>query len=141
LIALSGIDLTHIPIFPYLDFYGMHELSIAQSLISSVVQEMEARGLVSIRTVGVKIGALSGVLPAALDFSFEAAKVDTLLESSRLKIEEVAARAACRNCGHEFEIRDWAYICPLCGGIDVEVAGGYELDIAYVEVDDSKAED
>ena len=63
----------------------MHELSIAQSLISSVIQEKLDRGLGPIRSVGLKIGELSGVLPEALLFCFDLAREGTPLEETELK--------------------------------------------------------
>jgi len=115
----------------------MHELSIAQSLITSVIQEKEDRGLSAIRSIGLRIGALSGVLPDALRFSFEAAREDTPLEGTELKIEEVKACGKCRNCDAEFEILEWAYLCPECSTNAIEITNGYELDIVFIEAETS----
>ena len=113
----------------------MHELSIAQSLITSVLQEKEDRGLTSIRSIGLRIGVLSGVLPDALEFSFEAARENTALEHTELKIEEVPAMGRCRKCESEFEIQEWAYLCPECSSAEVEISNGYELDIVFIEAE------
>ena len=113
----------------------MHELSIAQSLITSIIQEMEDRGLSSIHSIGMKIGTLSGVLPDALQFSFEVAREDTLLDGAQLKIEEIPARGQCESCKAEFEILEWAVLCPQCSTGEVVITHGYELDIVFIEAE------
>jgi len=95
--------------------------------------------LSSIHSIGMKIGTLSGVLPDALQFSFEAASEDTLLEGAQLKIEEIPARGKCDSCEAEFEILEWAILCPQCSAGEVVITNGYELDIVFIEAE--KAQD
>jgi len=113
----------------------MHELSIAQSLISSVVQEKQDRGLGPIRSVGLKIGELSGVLPEALIFCFDLAREGTPLEEAELKIEKVAARLHCKKCGTENEPAELVFLCPKCASGEIQIINGYELDIVYLEAE------
>ena len=115
---------------------AMHELSIAQSILKTVEQETEARGLPPVVEVGVRVGALSGVLPDALAFGFEALVAGTARAGCRLKIEPVPAQAQCRACNHAFDVADFFFQCPACGSAQVAVTYGYELDIAYLEVED-----
>jgi hypothetical protein len=72
---------------------SMHELSIALSLIDAVCEEMPAWGPdVSVRSIRVRVGPLSGVLPHALAFAFEVAVADSPLAGARLEIEEAEGR-------------------------------------------------
>ena len=114
----------------------MHELGIAQSILKTVEQEMEARSLPPVAEVGVRVGALSGVLPDALAFGFEALVAGTALADCELKIEHVPAQAQCQACPHLFDVADFFFQCPACGSVQVTVTHGYELDIAYLEVED-----
>jgi len=113
----------------------MHELSIAQSLITSVIREKESRGLSRIHSIGMRIGLLSGVLPDALQFGYEAAREGTALESADLVIEEVPVRVRCRMCRQEFEVEDFAIRCPGCLSGEVDVVNGYEIDIVFIEAE------
>jgi len=112
----------------------MHELSIAEAIIDAVVREKDERSLSKIATVGVKVGALSGVLPEALQFSFETAVAGTLLSETTLTLDLVPARGQCQRCSFTFEISDLLFRCPDCESEQVDVLSGWELDIAYLEV-------
>ena len=114
----------------------MHELAIAASILKTVEQETTSRGLQPVAQVGVRVGALSGVLPEALAFGFEALVAETPLAGCRLKIEQVPAQAQCQACSHTFDVADFFFRCPACGSVQVAVTHGYELDIAYLEVED-----
>jgi hydrogenase nickel incorporation protein HypA/HybF len=41
----------------------------------------------------------------------------------------------CRACELKFPIEDYAFVCPDCGGTDIEAVGGQELTIEEIEVD------
>ncbi len=114
----------------------MHELSIAQSIVETVLQEMERRNLKEVKAIGLRVGALSGVMAEALQFNYEVIVKETPLEHTRLEIEDVPVRARCRACGHRFEVREPFFLCPGCGSGDVEIQSGQELDIAYLEVEE-----
>jgi len=66
----------------------MHEMALTQGIVD--ICEQNAGGH-PITTVVVSIGALSGVVPEALEFCFEACSAGTLLEGARLRIELVPA--------------------------------------------------
>src|SRR5258707_1168069 len=67
----------------------MHELSIALSMIEMATEEAERRGGVRVNALHIKLGPLSGVVKDALLFSYEVATGGTMLEGSRLVIEDV----------------------------------------------------
>ena len=114
----------------------MHELSIAQSILEIVQKEAEKQKPARVVAIGLKIGALSGILADALEFGFDAIKKETPLEDCRLRIEEVPVSARCEECGHDFEVRELMFACPQCASASIRVIQGQELDIAYIEVDD-----
>jgi hydrogenase nickel incorporation protein HypA/HybF len=115
----------------------MHELAIAESIIETVLHEREVRGLDSVHVIGLKIGVLSGVIPEALQFGFEAAVQGTSLEKTRLEIQSLEATIRCPACREEFELDDLVFLCPECGTNRVEMIEGDELEIAYLEVDET----
>ena len=115
----------------------MHELSIAQSIIDIVTQESENRNLDRIKAIGVKIGALSGILPDALEFGFDALKKDTDLTDTILEIEEIPVSGNCKDCMKSFEVKDLIFTCPNCGSGSIELEKGQELDLAYLEIEEN----
>ena len=107
----------------------MHELAIAESVVSTVLERTD--GQVSV--VRLRVGRLSGVVPDALMFCFELAAAGTALEGATLEIEEQAGRAHCRDCDIDFSMQDAFLLCD-CGSADVELLSGRKLKVTSVEV-------
>jgi len=115
----------------------MHELSIAESILDAVRKERARLNGARVAKVGVRIGELAGVDPDALSFGFEVLVKDTDLEPLALAIEPVARRHECRNCRRVFSVQDYRVDCPACGSTDTRCVGGDELELAYLEVEES----
>ena len=113
----------------------MHEMSIAQSLIDIVREEMSRHDVKKLRSVHLRIGQMSTVVPEALSFCFEVICDGTELEGTRLVMDVVPLIGVCRVCGMEFEIEDYDFVCPECGDSKIEVRGGQDLSIVELEVD------
>ncbi len=114
----------------------MHELSIADAILDAVRIEAEKRPGAHVTKVGVRIGALSGVEPEALSFGFSALVQGTDLEPLELVIELVPRRQRCPACDFTFEVAEDSLGCPRCASAETLLAGGDELNLAYLEVED-----
>jgi len=110
----------------------MHELSITQSVVAICEKNAEGRRVLA---VTLEIGELSGVVPEAVEFCFEACANGTLLEGARLTIERIAGHGSCPSCGGEFPLRSYFDPCPGCGGYGVRVIAGEELRVRELEVE------
>jgi hydrogenase nickel incorporation protein HypA/HybF len=124
----------------------VHELSIAQALVSAALQHADdgaveaAVGRPVVREVHVRIGALSGVVPHALDFAYDVAVHGTPLAGSRLVITFVPAVVHCAGCGADATLDGpIALLCPACGALTGDVRAGYELELSHLVVDDEAA--
>ena len=115
----------------------MHELSIAHDIVEIVQQYVPGDALGGVRSVRLRVGGLSGVVPDSLAFSFAAIVSGTPLESARLDIEHVPALGRCNACGREFEAADLIFVCPACGGADVELVSGSDLRVIDIELEES----
>jgi hydrogenase nickel incorporation protein HypA/HybF len=115
----------------------MHELSIARTIVETARAERRAQGRGSLKAIGLRIGALAGVVTDSLEFCFEAVTKDTDLEGCSLEVDHLPVRATCSDCGRSFEVEGFIFTCPGCGSGAVDVTQGYELEIAYLEVDDA----
>jgi hydrogenase nickel incorporation protein HypA/HybF len=115
----------------------MHELSIALSMIELATEEAERRGGAAVKALHVKLGPLSGVVKDALLFSYEVACNGTLLEGSRLVIEDVPAAIYCRQCQEEQPLESiQRFCCPVCGTLSSEVVRGRELEFVAMEIEE-----
>ena len=113
----------------------MHELSIMQSALNQALDQARQAGAVRIHEIRLRIGALSGVVPEALEFAFEALSDGTAAEGARLAIEHVPARFWCANCRREFDADRLFTECPQCHNPSGELRSGRELELASLEVD------
>jgi len=116
---------------------SMHELSIANSILEAVCKERERLNGARVTKVGVRIGELAGVDPDALSFGFEVLVKDTELEPLALAIEFVSRRHECSHCGHVFTVVDYRMDCLACGSKETRCISGDELELAYLEVEES----
>ncbi len=115
----------------------MHELSIADAILDSVRAETQKRPGSHVVKVGVRIGALSGVEPEALSFGFNALVQGTDLEPLVLEVVSVPRRQRCPICTLNFEASEENLACPHCGHAETELAGGEEMDLAFMEIEEN----
>jgi hydrogenase nickel incorporation protein HypA/HybF len=116
--------------------YNMHESGIALSLLEIIEQEALPYKGSKVTKVTLRIGKLSGVMPDALRFAFEALSVGGIAEGASLEIEEVPLTIRCNKC-KKVSVADVPFmICPHCEGVEVEMIGGRELEIKQMEIED-----
>lgn len=112
----------------------MHEVSIVQRALHVACQQAEKAHSSCIRSIQLRVGVLSGAVPEALQFAFEALKKNTLAENARLDIELVQPVSRCESCAIEFSPDDICYACPQCGKLSPALVCGNELELAKLEV-------
>jgi hydrogenase nickel incorporation protein HypA/HybF len=113
----------------------MHELSIAESLLAIVQDEIARHCLKNVLSVKVKVGKFTAIQPEALAFCFELITEDTPLKGVMLDIEVLAIKGYCEECKEDFELEDPVMLCPKCQGWNVRIEGGRELYIESIEVE------
>ena len=113
----------------------MHEMSIAQSLVDIIREEMKKADARRLRTVRLNIGQMTAIVPDSLSFCFEVITTETELQGARLIMDIIPLMGYCRKCGEEFEIKEYDFSCPGCGGHEIETIGGQDLSIVEIEVD------
>jgi hydrogenase nickel incorporation protein HypA/HybF len=110
----------------------MHELAITRNIVAIVGEAAQGR---RVRRVIVEIGRLSGVMPDAVSFCFDAVTPGTALDGAELDIHEIEARARCLDCATEFAVVDFVAAC-VCGSRRTMLTAGEELNVKAMEVDD-----
>jgi hydrogenase nickel incorporation protein HypA/HybF len=113
----------------------MHELSIAMSIVEMAEEEAQLRGNVQIQAVHLRLGKLSGVVKDALLASYEMACETTVLEGSRLVIEEIPVEIFCSKCQLQRPVHSIQFFCCAeCGTPSAEVVRGKELEVFALEI-------
>jgi hydrogenase nickel incorporation protein HypA/HybF len=115
----------------------MHEASIAQNVIDSVLRLIEDGVVVGkVAKVYLKVGKLTAVVPDNLQFMFEVLSGEGPLRGVKLEIEDVPIRARCGGCRAQFGMAEEVrLVCPECGSTDTHFESGRELLIDAVEVE------
>jgi hydrogenase nickel incorporation protein HypA/HybF len=115
----------------------MHELSIANSVLEAVRAEaLRHPGAVPVK-VAVRVGELAGVDPDALVFGFQALTKGTEWDRLTLEIQAKSREHRCLVCKTTFRVVDYNCVCPSCGAPQTECVSGDELELAYIELEES----
>ena len=113
----------------------MHELSIALSIVEMAEEEARRQGATEVKAVHLKLGLLSGVVQEALRFSYGVSCDGTMLEGSRLVIEEEPVVIYCHCCEAERCLDSLqSFVCPDCGTLAPKVVRGNELELVAMEI-------
>ena len=100
-----------------------------------MAEEEARRRDVQINAVHLRLGALSGVVKEALLFSYDLACEGTLLEGSRLIIDEVPTMVYCTVCESERQLDSiQRFCCSVCDAPTPEVMQGRELEVVALEI-------
>ena len=116
----------------------MHEMSVAQGIVDIVRQHLPPEETAPVRSVRLKVGRLSGVAPASLEFCFGALTAGTRLAGSALVIEDVPVAARCGGCGKTSEVPFPFRECPACHSERVAMVAGTELEVVDIELGDDE---
>ena len=115
----------------------MHEYSIVEGVLDSVIPAAEKAGADRIVCVRLRVGDMTEVVQESLDFMWGICceQRGPMVEGCRLEVEYVYTRSACLKCGHEFEHDRFHLKCPECGSASTMLLSGRELEIASMDVD------
>lgn len=117
----------------------MHEMSIVQSILGIVKEEMVKHDGQKLKRIVVKNGALAGCVSEALEFAWEALTLDGDFQGAEIEVIEVPLKVACGECGEVFSPTHTKCMpCPKCEALlGHDVLEGKELLIDSIEIDDA----
>lgn len=105
------------------------------SALTMALERAHAAGATRLHVLRLRIGALSGVVPEALEFAFESLAAGTAAEGGQLAIERVPARYWCAVCAKEFQSDTMFAECPDCHQPSIELRAGREMEVASMEIE------
>ena len=129
----------------------MHEFSAACSIVETALQAARQHNAIKVTAVNIEVGEFTFLVPEQLEFNFEIAGKDTILEGAQLNISEVRGVLKCHDCGFEGvsepdpslppQIAVFAPLkCPKCGSSSTEIVGGKEFFITNIEAEIGSSE-
>ncbi len=113
-------------------------MSVALQIRRSLEAELDDEPDLRVVRVGLQVGALSGIVPAALEFAWPHAMAGSpLLDGSTVDVEWVDVTGRCDPCDAVRTLPGLVSLrCPVCGTPLAEITGGDALDITTVDVRD-----
>ena len=111
----------------------MHEFSIVTNIVDIAIGSADQNGLKSVSCVEIDVGKASGVEPSAMEFAWESARKDTILENARLVMHFIPLCLQCQTCGMQYEPEEMYKPCPACGEINASIITGKELRVVAIE--------
>ena len=114
----------------------MHEVTVCDSLLDIAEETARQHGARCIKTIRIRVGEISGVVPELLEHAFEVcSKERTMTAAASLIVNRVKAKALCQDCGTEFEPDDLIFLCPACGSPRTKLLQGDELVVDSLELE------
>ena len=120
----------------------MHEFTVTSWIVDALLDLVRKQGASHVLEVNLRVGKLRALSVDQVRFCYGVISKDTVLEGSKLIIEESPGKVHCPNCGHqsEFNPEGDAYhfglpplICSMCGG-SLMIEGGDECVITKVRM-------
>lgn len=115
----------------------MHEFSLCQNLVESVLTELENldQPPQTVSSVTVVVGRLRQIIPDYFEFAYQTLSQNTILEGSKLKITQLPITLKCQKCHTEQSVDAPKFTCSNCGSNQLETLSGMELYLDSIEVE------
>ncbi len=121
----------------------MHEMPFTQAILEMAVREAGGK---PIRTIYLRVGALSAIVPESMEVFFDFLKKGTDAEGATLVFEIAPITLCCKTCGKVMELpctpttnprqtlaAAFKKGCP-CGQGDLHLTGGLSCDMTGIAV-------
>ena len=112
----------------------MHEVSLMEQTLAIAFAHAGRQNASKIHWLKMRIGAISGVVPEALQFAFDVVTEGTIAQGAKLEIEMVPVTCFCPKCDVEFKPDRLFYECPQCGSLSSKIVTGKEIELTSLEV-------
>ncbi|WP_292614371.1 hydrogenase maturation nickel metallochaperone HypA [Methanobacterium sp. BAmetb5] len=120
----------------------MHELSMAQAIVDTVLDAAEKNNATEVVEVTIEVGMLTMLNPEQLKFLLDVIVEDTLLANAEIIIEDVPVEIDCRSCDYTgLANTDGSdhYLsivkCPQCDERNVEILTGKECNVKTIKIE------
>jgi len=111
----------------------MHELALAQSLVSVLEKEIQDIDAKRIKKVFLEVGRLRYIVPEIMRSSFEYTQKSDKLKDAQLEIEVLPVKLRCRDCKKETIADENDFLCESCSKNNVELISGKEFALKSIE--------
>jgi hydrogenase nickel incorporation protein HypA/HybF len=122
----------------------MHEASLAQSIVETVLRHAEAHRALAVKAVRIELGELTFYNPEQVKFWVKIGLENTVAQKARLLFKTVKGAVRCETCGFEGDLNSRQdpvfhlvlpdFSCPSCGGKAVSIVRGKEAVVRNIRI-------
>lgn len=119
----------------------MHELTMAQAIVKSVLRVGKKEKARKITKVSIEIGELMFHTKEQLKFWLKEGFKGTIASKAKLSIKVVKAQVLCRSCLYKgrFRVEDSSahysvFQCPKCKSTETDITAGKEYVVKDIEI-------
>lgn len=107
----------------------MHELSIAQSILSIVEETVRNNNATEVTELELEIGVFAGIEYESLEFALKVISNNSILSNAKIVVIKPDGKANCMDCGKTFMLENLFAACPGCNGYRYNITQGKELRV------------
>ena len=129
----------------------MHEASIAQSIVETVLKNAQEQNANFVKSVELEVGQLTFLNIEQVSFWVQIGFENTVAEKADLKVRNILARFRCQQCGYEgpIQMQEDATMhfqtpivtCTQCGEQNVEIIDGKDVVVRKIRIVQSNDEE
>ncbi|HOA22830.1 MAG TPA: hydrogenase maturation nickel metallochaperone HypA [Aggregatilineales bacterium] len=112
----------------------MHELGIAEQLLSLTLRHAEDAGAEAVTRLNIVVGEFSSIVDSSLQFYWGMIAEGTIAEQAELHFTYIPGKLRCEGCGVEFLFREFDGACPSCGSVRVHMSDGDQFQLESIEI-------
>lgn len=114
----------------------MHELSVTQNILNTVLKHAAVNGVGKILSIRLQVSKLSDLEDEWIQRYFDYLSKDTPAQGAILKIEHMPVIVKCEGCSRSYETEPANIgntVCPFCGDKKVSLVPGRRYIIKDME--------
>lgn len=112
----------------------MHELPVTENILEIALRHAEKAEAQRVTDIHLVIGQLSTIIDESIQFYWDMLSEGTAAQGACLHFERIPLVMRCQACSHSFEPEELEYVCPACGGLEVEIVKGNEFFLDSIQV-------
>ena len=122
----------------------MHEASIAQSIVQTVLQEAAKQNASRVESVEIEIGELTFLGVEQIKFWVKTGFQESIAENAEIHFQEIKGRILCEECGFDGDLKTEddpiyhttlpAFCCPKCQSTKIKITQGKEAIIQRIKI-------
>jgi len=122
----------------------MHEASLAQSIVETVLRYAGANKAQTVKSVQVDLGALTFFNIDQVKFWVKVGFENTIAQNARVVFRQIPGRIRCKACGFEGELKMQQnavyhlalpdFSCPSCNNETVSIVQGKEAVVKTIRI-------